>query len=106
MILGVPLRWNPCEAHAIVERQALSNLPRILAIELQLIVAEVSDRTRAGLGKVGEVPHQRTGICHPAIIGTAGRICRSSTIIETELTVGISPGDLVLSIALVKYPKF
>ena len=44
LVVGVVLRRNPGKAHAIVERQARRNLPRVLHIELELVVAELTQR--------------------------------------------------------------
>src|ERR1019366_36968 len=74
----------------------------ILRVELQLVVAEETNRARTRLGKAGKVAEQRAGIGHTAIVGTVRRICGGSTIAEAELAVRISPGDLVFTAALVE----
>ena len=66
LVLGIVLRRNPGKTHAIVQGEARCDLPRILRIELQLVVAEIAAWARTGLVKAPEIAEQGTGV------GTAG----------------------------------
>src|ERR1700751_128471 len=82
------------------------NLPGILDVELNLVVAELTQRAGWRLIKAVELSQQCTGQRVPArrLRGAGRRSGRPRA--ETKLAVDVTPGWLVLAVALVEDAAF
>src|SRR5579864_1437131 len=105
LVVGIVLRRDPRETHAVVQRQTVGQLPRILGIEFELVIAEFAQGSGGGLAEAVEVSQQGAGI-GVAASGVCGTCAAAGWAdIEAELPVDVAPRDLVLAIALVKHAE-
>src|SRR5581483_750924 len=103
-MLGIVLRRNPGEAHTVIEGKARGYFPRVLHIELQLVVSELAKRACGGLAESIKATQQCAGksIALLAVAAARARCSASGRRAEIKHAVYVAPGDLVFSAPLIE----